>query len=169
MLDAIFFIDMIINFNSAYFNEQGQLITNRTKVTLRYLKSWFIIDLFSCFPFSLFETENSSKSAFEEYNHFNELVKLPRLFRFLRLVRLFKLFQEHTTNEMVEKIQDYFVIRSSVMKILASSISVIFCVHIMACFWYYSSKFEGYSPETWVFRSGINLDDNLSLYLMSLY
>ena len=50
---ALFFFDMILTFNLAYYNDYGELTTSRSSITINYLKSWFIIDLLSIFPFDL--------------------------------------------------------------------------------------------------------------------
>ena len=46
-VDALFFIDLLINCFSAYYNNHGHLVTDRKIIIISYLRSWFIIDLFS--------------------------------------------------------------------------------------------------------------------------
>ena len=50
-LDVLFFIDIIIRFNTPIYL-QGRLITDRKIIVIAYLKSWFVLDLIACFPFS---------------------------------------------------------------------------------------------------------------------
>jgi hypothetical protein len=51
MLDIWFMIELLVNFFTAYY-EKGILITSRKKIIIRYLKTWFLVDLFSSIPFS---------------------------------------------------------------------------------------------------------------------
>lgn len=41
--------------------------------------------------------------------------------------------------------------------------------HVTSCLWYFSAKFEGMSPETWVVR--LNLEDSppKEIYMASFY
>mmetsp|Transcript_15313 Transcript_15313/g.2554 ORF Transcript_15313/g.2554 Transcript_15313/m.2554 type:complete len:87 (+) Transcript_15313:389-649(+) len=59
-IDTLFFIDIIINLNSAYLDNDGNFVTDRKRIFLNYLKSWLIIDLIACIPINLIETLTSS-------------------------------------------------------------------------------------------------------------
>ena len=52
-MDLIFFVDIIINFNSAFENDLLEIEDNRKSICLNYFKLWFFIDFFSIFPFEL--------------------------------------------------------------------------------------------------------------------
>lgn len=60
IIDILFFIDIIITFNTAYYNSYGELITNRKVIALSYLKTYFILDLLTIIPFT-YIFEDSSK------------------------------------------------------------------------------------------------------------
>lgn len=51
ILDALFAMDIIVNFNSAFIDDEGNLVTKRKQITINYLKSWFTLDLIACIPF----------------------------------------------------------------------------------------------------------------------
>lgn len=51
--DVLFFIDMLVIFNTAIHDEDMQLIVDRKKIAIKYLKGWFLIDLFAIIPFDL--------------------------------------------------------------------------------------------------------------------
>ena len=50
--DFIFLIDIFVNFNSAYY-ENDKLIDDRRKIVFNYLTGWFIIDLLAMLPIDL--------------------------------------------------------------------------------------------------------------------
>ncbi len=79
LLDLIFFVDLIFNFITAYFDNEESLVDNRTRIACNYLKSWFLIDLFSITPVSFF----MKKSV-------NDLFKITRMARINRILRTFK-------------------------------------------------------------------------------
>jgi len=51
ILDGLFWVDLVLNMLSTYYNEENnKLITSRKQVITSYLKSWFILDLFCSLP-----------------------------------------------------------------------------------------------------------------------
>ncbi len=49
----IFGLDIIINFFSAYYDKNDDIIIDKKKIAVRYLKGWFLIDFLGVFPVSL--------------------------------------------------------------------------------------------------------------------
>jgi hypothetical protein len=45
--------DILINFNTPITNDQGDVDYSRRRITLSYLKNWFIIDLLASLPLNL--------------------------------------------------------------------------------------------------------------------
>jgi Ion transport protein len=55
IVDSIFLIDIVLSFFSAYEGEdEGELEHNHCKIALRYIKSWFFIDVMTIVPISEF-------------------------------------------------------------------------------------------------------------------
>ena len=53
VMDTLFIIDVILNFFTAYEDDNGELISDHKKIVVAYLKSWFLIDFLSSIPISL--------------------------------------------------------------------------------------------------------------------
>ena len=51
IIDIIFFIDIILNFLTAYFDNEDNLIVDKKKIVINYLTGWFLLDLLSTLPF----------------------------------------------------------------------------------------------------------------------
>jgi potassium voltage-gated channel Eag-related subfamily H protein 8 len=49
----MFALDTILIFNTAFYNDEWDLIDNRKEISLTYIKSWFIIDLLAIIPFDV--------------------------------------------------------------------------------------------------------------------
>ena len=68
IIDFLFITDIIINFFSAYQDDEGNLITENRKIARKYLKSWFFIDIISSVPLNLIlittVTEDSNSSNY---------------------------------------------------------------------------------------------------------
>ncbi|KAF1320286.1 Voltagegated ion channel, partial [Globisporangium splendens] len=90
-IDGFFFLDILLNFSTAFFNDEKMLIYNASVICKKYAKGWFVPDLISTIPFgdvvSLF-----FKGADAHVNFFpTKLLRLTRVARLLKLTRLIKL------------------------------------------------------------------------------
>lgn len=170
VIDILFFIDVVVNCNTAYYSSEGRLVSSRIRIFCNYLRTWLIVDLIACFPFGYFEKEDSSSDqSTNNYNNIIRFARLPRLYRLLRISRVLKAFKHYREIEMIEKIQDFLSIKHSVMRLCKSITTIIICLHIATCLWYYSSKVDGFNPDTWVVREGYIDDDPGTIYITSLY
>ena len=52
-LDTFFFIDIIFNFNTAYYDEYYAIEDKRNVIAKSYITSFFMIDLISIVPFDV--------------------------------------------------------------------------------------------------------------------
>lgn len=52
-IDALFLIDIIIIFNTAFYDEDFAIIEDRGTIAKEYLMGWFLIDLVAILPFEL--------------------------------------------------------------------------------------------------------------------
>jgi len=53
IMDSLFLVDIVVNFITLLENDMGELISDRKKIALIYLKGWFWIDFVSCAPVEL--------------------------------------------------------------------------------------------------------------------
>lgn len=51
MIDLLFLIDVIVIFNTAYYDEDVDLIDSRKTIAKMYLKGWFTVDMLAIIPF----------------------------------------------------------------------------------------------------------------------
>ncbi len=64
LVDTTFFIDIILNFHTTFVGPGGEVVSDPKIIRRNYLRSWFLVDVLSCFPFdvfSTFETVNTVK------------------------------------------------------------------------------------------------------------
>ena len=53
IINALFFIDIILIFNTVFYNQDYEQIHTRKGIASEYIKGWFIIDFICCIPFDL--------------------------------------------------------------------------------------------------------------------
>ena len=50
--DCVFGVDLLLNFFFAYYDESEEIIDDRAKIAVDYLKGWFLIDVLNILPIS---------------------------------------------------------------------------------------------------------------------
>lgn len=166
----LFFVDILVNLCSAYYDDGYVLVADIRKIAGRYLKTWFIIDLIACMPFDwIIYGRIDTDSSLDKYGKFVRFLRLPRIYNLIRLSRIQKALKQVQLHELLESVSDFFKLRHTELKLLKACSIVILAIHIIACFWYYTAKIDGFSPDTWVVRSGY-IDKSIGeKYLISVY
>ena len=91
-IDFIYFIDFIIHFFVAYYNEDDILKTELHLIIINNLRTWFLIDLMSVIPFktifAIYDTQCKDihfLSSYKFQNHYYYLLVCLRLMKTFRL------------------------------------------------------------------------------------
>jgi hypothetical protein len=85
VIDICFFVDIVVTFNLAIYNDNLEVIEDRFMIARTYLTGWFLIDVIAIVPFSLFIGSNASKMV--------RVVRLGRISKILKLLKLLRLFK----------------------------------------------------------------------------
>lgn len=89
-IDILFFLDIIIIFNTIIHDDAYQLVFQRKLIAKAYLKSWFFIDFIAIFPTHLlFPSENTG----EDYNELMRVTRIGRLYKLVKLARLVRILK----------------------------------------------------------------------------
>ncbi|KAL5008520.1 hypothetical protein ScPMuIL_014101 [Solemya velum] len=116
IVDVIFFVDIILNFNTTFVGPSGEVVSDPKIIRMYYLKSWFVIDLLSCLPYDVF-------NAFQYVDD-----GISTLFSALKVVRLLRL------GRVVRKL-DHYLEYGAAMLVLLILVFILFA-HWFACIWY---------------------------------
>mgnify|MGYP000517408041 CR=1 FL=1 len=81
VVDALFAVDMVLQFFTARLNADSSLVTDLRVLARRYVKGWFIVDVVSVFPFDIIG------AAIFNRIHFLRILRLLRLAKMTRLLR----------------------------------------------------------------------------------
>lgn len=161
-IDVTFIVDLLLNINTAFYNEDNALVVNRLKIFKNYFKHGFFIDFISSFPFSLFDiTTRGFTTLFR-------ILRLRALSRLLKLSRLFKVVSKKD-NSISKYIQNLFSISHTLVRLLKFLAMLTLSVHLAACIWHWTAKSQDYDPTTWISRTN-NIDTPIyRKYIISLY
>ena len=168
--DVMFGVDICLTFFSAYEENDATLVTNRTKIAKKYLKSWFLLDVLGCLPINYISlSSQDSTSTGDTYNRLFRLLRLPRLYRLIRVFRLMKMVRVFRSNSLVQRLLNTLKVNSGILRLLRFGATIVILVHVSGCFWYLLARLEDSGPDTWVARYGYSGASNIELYIMSIY
>jgi len=82
-LDLVFLVEIVSTFYMPYLNDQQRLVTNHRAIAKKYLQSYFLVEVFTLFPFSLFRYRSdhwaNEKNTIVNLRYLN-FSSLPRLY-----------------------------------------------------------------------------------------
>jgi len=128
---ASFLLDIVLNFFTKIYIG-GKPVTNKRRIALEYLKTWFIIDFIAAFPFDLFVGPGLIK-----------LTDATRILRLLRLLRLTRLAQ------VMQKIGRADIINTSVLRMIFFTFWMALIMHWSACIWMALGGNAAETPESY--------------------
>lgn len=160
-------IDIVLNFFSAYLDDEDNIIKNNRKIIINYLKGWFIIDTVAIFPISYF-TDNS----LSRFHNLTKIGKIPRLYRLLRLAKLMRtlrMVRQGNFNKFTKLVLRKMKVNTNIERVIMFICGFLLINHIFACLWYFVAKLQDLDPDSWVTRLGYNDATDFELYIVSLY
>eukprot|EP00746_Dinoflagellata_sp_MGD_P134041 gnl/MRDRNA2_/MRDRNA2_67846_c0_seq1.p1 gnl/MRDRNA2_/MRDRNA2_67846_c0~~gnl/MRDRNA2_/MRDRNA2_67846_c0_seq1.p1 ORF type:complete len:647 (-),score=109.89 gnl/MRDRNA2_/MRDRNA2_67846_c0_seq1:148-2088(-) len=120
----IFFsVDIVLNFNTAFYDGYGNLEKTRFQIARRYVASWFILDFLSTFPFDVVLSSMKTKGT--------TLMRLPRIVKMMRLVRLMRLAR---VQDMLQRIFGIQMVTNMIV-IFFVKFSSLFVALMLICHW----------------------------------
>ncbi|KAL5574136.1 hypothetical protein UlMin_023733, partial [Ulmus minor] len=129
-----FLVDIVLQFFVAYRDRQTyRMVSKRTPIALRYLKSHFVLDLLGCFPWDIIYTRSGKKEA-------------VRYLLWIRLSRVRKV------TEFFQNLEKDIRIKYMFTRIVKLLVVELYCTHTAACIFYYLATTLPPSQEgdTWI-------------------
>lgn len=163
IFDFTFMGDMVLTFNTAFYDEDNQIVGDRKKIIKKYLKSWFILDLASSVPFGLLEAFILPSSNATRLVRISRLRNIPKLLRLSRLLKIAK------NLSYLQDIDFIISMNQRLLRFLKVISGIILCIHITACLWHLTSKMDNFETTTWVVRYGYIDSDTWVKYQTSVY
>jgi CRP-like cAMP-binding protein len=163
-VDSLFFVDVVINSLLAYYDEESNLVTDRKKIFLNYLKSWMIVDLVSCVQVQYMFAEKNYSSLLR-ITKVSKLYRLAKLVRFLRMIKLV-----NRNNKILRYMSTIFRVHIALERLIWFLITFLLLVHILACFWVFIGKFDQQeSDRNWIYMTKMQDYGDWQIYLAAVY
>jgi hypothetical protein len=85
----MFGIDILVIFNSAFYDDEFQIVEDRWIISKAYLQSWFVIDLLAIMPFELIL--QGTTDNYQDIVRFARIGRMYKLIKMIRLIRVLKI------------------------------------------------------------------------------
>jgi CRP-like cAMP-binding protein len=164
---ALFTMDLCMNFVTGFYSTDGSLVHSLPAIARHYAAGWLVVDLVACFPFNLIGVNGDMSSSGSGYSNVLKLVRVPQLYRLLRLSRLIKALK--SSNGCLTRLQDYFSLKSSILRLFSFFVSMLTGVHLMACLWCFLPSLEVNPTQSWVYILGLQDSESSSIYVAAFY
>jgi hypothetical protein len=123
-MDFMFLVDIVLNFNTAFYNKHDQLVRNRAEIVKHYLQMWFWIELASTIPLQLLDDSLGQLKSF----------RVLRVIRVMKLARLLKL------SLIFDRLEDEDVLNPNVMRLAKLLLYIFFIAHLVCCFYFWCTS-----------------------------
>jgi hypothetical protein len=130
LIDLSFAFDIVIVFNTAFYDENFKIVERRKQIAIKYMKGWFFIDAFAIIPFDLIMGGSAD---------FNQMVKISRLGRMYKLIKLTRLTRVvkflKSGSKLGEYIREYMKLANGLERIFLFVFGFFLLCHIIGCLW----------------------------------
>lgn len=148
----LLWLDILITLNTELVLD-GKKITNRFRIGFNYLKTYFMLDVFGCFPFELFinySYNSPNYSRDDDYLYIIDLFMVSRFYELFRLFKWMKLLENKTFQKYVNKFYDFLLVKSTHIRLFNFFLTILICLHVVSCLWYFAAKIRGFTEFTWI-------------------
>lgn len=149
-IDFCFFVDILIIFNTAIYDQYFCFIEDRKAIAKEYIKGWFFIDLVAILPFDLI----LSASGFNGLFRIARITRLYKLVKLTRLLRVIKLLKNQA--KMVRIFADILKVGPGFERLYFFVLIFFMIAHFITCLWIMFPQFMVSDDEanqgsgTWV-------------------
>lgn len=171
-IDFLFFIDILVCFNSALQDDDFKTIDDRKVIACEYVSGWFFLDLFAILPLSdimvAFSSSDGGTASPDNLNQMIRLAKIGRLYKLIKLTKLLRILKiVKEKSKLLKYVRNIVQLGYGFERLVFFVLIFLLISHIVACMWIFVAKFDNYEG-TWMEGDTVDLDP-LEQYLISFY
>jgi len=160
-IDFFFFIDIIIIFNSAFYDEEFLIVEDRKLIAKDYIFSWFMVDLMAIIPFDYLLVQDN----YQEIIRFTRIGRISRLIKMTRLLRILKIVKQRS--QLLKYLNEILKIGLGFERLIFFLLILIILCHILTCIWVITASFKDEGGDSWINPYEEKHDGEI--YIISLY
>ena len=86
--DVFFLADILIIFNTAFYDVDYKIVDQYGPIAYNYIKGWFLLDLIAIIPFNYLVNASSNINEMARIFRIGRLYKLIKLLRLVRVIKI---------------------------------------------------------------------------------
>ncbi|CAH1788601.1 unnamed protein product [Owenia fusiformis] len=167
VFDALFLIDICLNFRTGIVNQRTEeVILEPKKIAWSYCKTWFLVDLVSSLPFDeIYVWTTGEEQASYAALHLLKALRLTKFLSLLKILRMARLLR------YIYKMEEILDIDASVIRIFNLIMMVLVMSHWNGCMQFFIMYINDFPADSWVTINNLHLPSatNLDKYTHSLF
>lgn len=84
-------------------------------------------------------------------------------------MRLFKMVRLLKYNRNIKRLMEKLKMNPAYMRMITLTLTVVFMVHLVSCFYYMIVAFSDFEPDCWIVIHGLIDSDNFTQYISAMY
>ena len=147
-VDIYFWLDIIVNFISAYSDTNDDVVTDPRRIVRNYAKGWFSIDILASMPIEIvirsqlnmftcaFDDSCPPPDPDKESGGGGNLFKVIKILRLLRLAKMLRLVR---IKRILDRYQDDLFAFQRFITIMKLMLTLLELAHLLGCLMFYMS------------------------------
>jgi Ion transport protein len=144
-INICFAFDIVINFMTAYYDNDYNMIDDHRVIARDYIYTWFFIDLVSIIPFDMI-------FVFGNFNRLARVARIGKLYKIIRMtrmVRMLKIVKER--NKLVKYLNEILKIGVGFERLMFMMLIFMVLQHVAACIWVFVARFDPTNKDNWIY------------------
>mmetsp|Transcript_6392 Transcript_6392/g.17875 ORF Transcript_6392/g.17875 Transcript_6392/m.17875 type:complete len:971 (-) Transcript_6392:1209-4121(-) len=132
IMDVVFLADFLLQFNIAYYDSlMAKLVTNKWRIAINYLKTYFLVDMVASLPYQLMMYSTSAPDLLAS-SHPEDLTGWETALMMVPLLRMFRMAR---VSRIVHRFESLFSIDHGMLSIATFGVQTAMLAHFTACLW----------------------------------
>ena len=169
-IDILYILDFFTEFFRAFYNFDELLITKKKEICLKYINSWFFLDLIQAIPFftilNMFENKCISNDIYNS-NYYNiNLNKKIYILLIFKIIKIFKVSFKNTIFKKIRHLLNKIECYSNSRLIIYTLLIVFISMNITSCLFIF---FGRNSYPGWIVGGNMQNKPFCHIYLNAIY
>ena len=137
IVDLLFFVDIIVIFNSAFNNDDFEVVEDRKRIAVHYLTGWFLIDALSIIPFDFIIVQQQSSEGFTDLARIARIGRMYKLIKLTKMIRILKIVKDRS--KLLKYLEEIMKIGVGFERLLFFILIFLILCHIVCCLWVFTA------------------------------
>ena len=179
-IDIFYIIDFLVNYFKSYYNFDEVLITDKKRIFIHYVKTWFFLDFISSIPFysiftfmesecmgkNIYYDSNLNNSGKHSFNYNTNPYNMHYLLKLIKVIKTFKTFKKNLASHKMAKVLYRLEYINVWIEVFLYALFFFAFINFCSCFYIFLGR---NTLDSWIFRDGKEISSFAEIYLAAFY